>query len=653
MYALVAGAAGALLLQASPCAANAPTDIRMDEKARTIHRIDSINILVYTVLLILTVCLIWAFKRRRARFLHETGLAVIFGLMVGAIIRYASDEKETSHLLVMPVGNDSNQSMPSSPPDNVFIQLEVQRPPDASKENRSYAYYAYTFRGELTDVMTKKLDQKATFDPEIFFNIILPPIIFNAGYSLKRKFFFRNLGTIMTYAFFGTTISCFVVGCVLYVFTLMLSHLEFTFNHCLYFGAIISATDPVTVLAIFHDLHVDVNLYALVFGESILNDAVAIGLVVAITNYEAVSSKATGEFELAAAIRAFGSFFYIFAFSFLIGSCTGCVTALITKFTKLCDFPLLESCLFLLMSYSSFLVAEALDLTGIVAVLFCGICQAHYTYNNLSPESRQRTKQLFELMNFVAENFIFSYIGVSMFTYKKHHWDLFFIVAAFISIAAGRALFVYPLTFLLNLGRTNKIPMAFQHVLFFSGLRGAMAFALAIRNTLGLQRHVMLTTTSFIVIVSVVVCGGSTSTLLRWLNIPVGSEDHDQELLNITAAAAAAHAAQAQQGGASNRPGDPRSPTSGEPLKSPPYEKAWLVRKWYNFDVRFMKPFLTHSRPTLIETLPSCCLPVAHLLTSTEQLTQDDSADTLPLKNVLSDSSTVNSLDSLFVKGST
>lgn len=60
------------------------------------------------------------------------------GLMVGAIIRYASDEKETSHLLVMPVGNDSNQSMPSSPPDNVFIQLEVQRPPDASKVSRMH-----------------------------------------------------------------------------------------------------------------------------------------------------------------------------------------------------------------------------------------------------------------------------------------------------------------------------------------------------------------------------------------------------------------------------------------------------------------------------------------------------------------------------------
>ncbi|XP_003740917.1 sodium/hydrogen exchanger 6 [Galendromus occidentalis] len=592
-----------LCMSLLPVMANAPTDIRMDEKARTIHRIDSINILVYTVLLILTVCLIWAFKRRRARFLHETGLAVIFGLMVGASIRYASEETETSHLRVVPLNNQTLPD-PGSPPDNVFVQLEIQKTPDGSRENRSYAY---TFRGELTDVESKKLDQKATFDPEIFFNIILPPIIFNAGYSLKRKFFFRNLGTIMTYAFFGTTISCFVTGSVLYIFVLALPHLQFTFNNCLYFGAIISATDPVTVLAIFHDLQVDVNLYALVFGESILNDAVAIGLVSAITSYEDVSNKAT-EFELAAALKAFSNFFYIFACSFLIGSSTGCVTALITKFTKLCDFPLLESCLFLLMSYSSFLVAEALELTGIVAVLFCGICQAHYTYNNLSVESRQRTKQLFELMNFVAENFIFSYIGVSMFTYKKHHWDLFFIVAAFISIAAGRAMLVYPLTFLLNLGRTNKIPMAFQHVIFFSGLRGAMAFALAIRNTLGLQRHVMLTTTSFTVIVSVIVCGGSISTLLRWLNIPVGSEDHDQELLNIT-----------QQQRAQS---ELRSPT-GEPLKTP-YEKAWLVRKWYNFDVRFMKPFLTHSRPTLIETLPSCCMPLAHLLTSTEQLTQDD-----------------------------
>lgn len=131
--------------------------------------------------------------------------------------------------------------------------------------------YAYTFRGQLIGNLNE-IDLKATFDPEVFFNIILPPIIFYAGYSLKRKYFFRNLGTILTFAIIGTTLSASLIGVLMYGFVqLMPSRSSFTFLDTLYFGALISPTDPVTILAIFSEKNVDVNLYALVFGESVLN----------------------------------------------------------------------------------------------------------------------------------------------------------------------------------------------------------------------------------------------------------------------------------------------------------------------------------------------------------------------------------------------
>lgn len=366
------------------------------------------------------------------------------------------------------------------------------------------------------------MDFKATFDPEIFFNIILPPIIFHAGYSLKRKFFFRNLGAILTFAIIGTTMSSFVIGGLMYGFIHLLPislKNSFTFLDTLYFGALISPTDPLSILAIFHDLNVDVNLYALVFGESVLNDAVAIVLSGSIQNYGRHYSL-TGDFESHAFLKSLGNFFGVFFFSLLIGASMGCITALMTKFTKVRDFPLLESALFVLMSYSTFLIAEAAELTGVVAVLFCGICQAHYTYNNLSEDSRIRTKQIFELLNFLAENFIFVYIGVSMFTFPKHHFDLLLIFTGLMCALIGRAVNVYPLSWLLNLGRKPKIPWNFQHMLFFAGLRGAMSFALAIRNTVSESRQAMLTTTSLIVIITVIVQGGAANYLLKVLQIP-------------------------------------------------------------------------------------------------------------------------------------
>lgn len=368
---------------------------------------------------------------------------------------------------------------------------------------------------------------------------------------------------------------------------------------CMYFGTLISATDPVTILAIFNDLHVDVNLYALVFGESLLNDVVAIVLATSVENYAKLATSGADISGSAAFFHALSTFLYVFGLSLLLGISAGCATALVTKFTRLRDFPLLESSLFLLMSYSSSLIAEVCDLSGIVTVLFCGICQAHYTYNNLSNESRLRTKNFFQLLNFLAENFIFSYIGVSLFTFPRHQWDVVFISSSFVVIALGRFCNIYPLSALFNIRRKPKLPANFQHMMFLSGLRGAMAFALAIRSTYTAGRQTVYTATSIIVAVTVLY-GGVTTQLMLWLGIPVGNENEGE----ITTLRDNAHS----------------NITNAEHGEARVVEQSCLDRMWSRLDTRYFQPLLTHSRPTLIETMPMFCHPLSKFLTSTEQM---------------------------------
>ncbi|CAM5141092.1 unnamed protein product [Eretmochelys imbricata] len=572
-------------------------EIVSEKAAEESHRQDSANLLIFILLLTLTILTIWLFKHRRARFLHETGLAMIYGVLMGVILRYG-----------IHVPSDVN---------NVTLNCQVQTSPATLLVNVSGKYYEYTLKGEispheLNNVQDNEMLRKVTFDPEVFFNILLPPIIFYAGYSLKRRHFFRNLGSILAYAFLGTAISCFVIGSLMYGCVALMKVTgqlggDFYFTDCLLFGAIVSATDPVTVLAIFHELQVDVELYALLFGESVLNDAVAIVLSSSIVAYQPAGDN-SHTFDVTAMFKSIGIFLGIFSGSFAMGAATGVVTALISfslvfqKFTKLREFPLLETGLFFLMSWSTFLLAEACGFTGVVAVLFCGITQAHYTYNNLSTESQHRTKQLFELLNFLAENFIFSYMGLTLFTFQNHDFNPTFIVGAFLAIFLGRAANIYPLSFLLNLGRRNKIGTNLQHMMMFAGLRGAMAFALAIRDTATYARQMMFSTTLLIVFFTVWVFGGGTTAMLSCLHIRVGV-DSDQEHL-----------------------GAPESER-----RSTKAESAWLFRLWYNFDHNYLKPLLTHSGPPLTTTLPSCCGPVARCLTSPqayenqEQLKDDDS----------------------------
>uniref|UniRef100_A0A674P3W7 Sodium/hydrogen exchanger n=1 Tax=Takifugu rubripes TaxID=31033 RepID=A0A674P3W7_TAKRU len=566
-------------------------ELATEKEAEESHRQDSVNLLTFILLLTLTILTIWLFKHRRVRFLHETGLAMIYGLLVGVVLRYG-----------IPATSYHNKTP-------VSCAMNV-RPASTLLLNVSGKFFEYTLKGEINSREIHNVEQndmlrKVTFDPEVFFNILLPPIIFHAGYSLKKRLFFSNLGSIITYAFLGTAMSCFIIGNLMYGVVKLMEAVgqltdKFYYTDCLFFGAIISATDPVTVLAIFNELHADGDLYALLFGESVMNDAVAIVLSSSIVAYQPRGAN-THMFDASAFFTSIGVFLGIFSGSFAMGAVTGVVT-----FTKLHCFPLLETALFFLMSWSTFLLAEACGFTGVVSVLFCGIAQAHYTYNNLSEESTKRTKQLFEVLHFLAENFIFSYMGLALFTFQNHIFSPIFILGAFIAIFIGRALNIYPLSFLLNLGRRHKIKGNFQHMMMFAGLRGAMAFALAIRDTATYARQMMFTTTLLVVFFTVWVFGGGTTPMLSWLHIrkiPVSPsvgvflQDGVQE---------EAHGKTKQ-------------------------ESAWLFRMWYTFDHNYLKPILTHSGPPLTSTLPAYCGPLASCLTSPqayenqEQLKDQDS----------------------------
>ncbi|XP_054646947.1 sodium/hydrogen exchanger 7 isoform X2 [Dunckerocampus dactyliophorus] len=564
-------------------------ELATEKEAEESHRQDSVNLLTFILLLTLTILTIWLFKHRRVRFLHETGLAMIYGLLVGVVLRYG-----------IPATSYHSRSPPSC--------SLTTGPGSSLLLNVSGKFFEYTLKGEIDSGDINNVEQndmlrKVTFDPEVFFNILLPPIIFHAGYSLKKKHFFRNLGSILTYAFLGTAISCFVIGNLMYGVVKLMQVVgqlnnKFYYTDCLFFGAIISATDPVTVLAIFNELHADGDLYALLFGESVMNDAVAIVLSSSIVAYQPRGAN-THMFDASAFFKSVGVFLGIFSGSFMMGAATGVVTALVTKFTKLHCFPLLETALFFLMSWSTFLLAEACGFTGVVAVLFCGITQAHYTYNNLSEESTKRTKQLFEVLHFLAENFIFSYMGLALFTFQNHVFSPVFITGAFIAIFIGRAFNIYPLSFLLNLGRRHKIKGNFQHMMMFAGLRGAMAFALAIRDTATYARQMIFTTTLLIVFFTVWVFGGGTTPMLSWLHIRVGVEpDQDPQ--------PSADTFQVLQGDVSQAEGPSKTKQ----------ESAWLFRMWYTFDHNYLKPILTHSGPPLTSTLPGYCGPLASCLTS-------------------------------------
>jgi len=373
------------------------------------------------------------------------------------------------------------------------------------------------------DEITDWLD----FDESVFFFLLLPPIIFEGGYSLRSREFFANFGAICSLAFAGTTISTFAVGFFVWICGGVGLCYSLPLLHALVFGALISATDPVTVLAIFQELGVNTELYALVFGESVLNDAVAIVLYRTLVNF---NNKGVTFISL---MESAGFFLVIFVGSLAVGVLFALSATLFFKFlnkhgaheghvTLLQKNNHIEMALVMIAPYAAYAAAESMSLSGIVAILFCGMVMAHYTVPNLSPETAVNSKVVFKVLATLAETFVFIYMGVAMFL-EEEKWSMVpFVLVAMVGCAGGRALNVFPVIRWVNQKRrpARRVPDNHTKMLLVSGLRGAIAFALAsttIRDLGEASGKVIRTATLFIVIFTVLVVGGSCNYLAaRW-----------------------------------------------------------------------------------------------------------------------------------------
>lgn len=364
-----------------------------------------------------------------------------------------------------------------------------------------------------------------------FMLLFLAPIIFAEGYGLKSKQFLDNLTRIFCHAFLGTLVACLFTAFVVYYLPPLTGlKIQPSLVECLTFGAFISSTDPVTTLAVFKEQHMVENglghLYYTVLGESILNDAVGITL------FESFSKVVkNGDVGLTAAgcCDLVIDFFSIFFGSLGIGVLCGLCSALLLKLCRLTadgeehvHFNVPEMGVMLVFAYLPYLIADALDYSGIVAIMFTGITMRHYAHHNLTKVTRLIFLPFMEFLASICETYVFLLLGFGVFLLDSVY-SISLIGWSLLACLVSRALHVYGFSFIINrISASRRLRRNEQHLVALAGLRGAVAFVCAIsfpETETTQHRDVFLSTTIVIIGLSIVFLGWPTPCFMQLLDI--------------------------------------------------------------------------------------------------------------------------------------
>ena len=349
----------------------------------------------------------------------------------------------------------------------------------------------------------------------LLFSIFLPGLLFEAAFHIEFKRFWRNRIAISSLALPGVVAAITLTALILTPVANMLHFVQgFTWKHALVFGALISATDPIAVVAIFRNLGVPKRLEVLLDGESLLNDGIAI------VCFTLSLALVTGVVVTPGGLVI--DFVKIVGIGALIGIGIG---GIISQVIRHVDDPMIEITLTTIAAYGSFLVAEHFNYSGVIATVSAGmICGNYGVRVGMSPSTRIAVRTFWEYITFALNSIVFLLIGFEVhFTALLASWQE--ILVAYLVVTIGRAVVIFGASALLRKTR-ERIPWPWSVILTWGGLRGALPMVLVLSLPKDfVYRELLVSMTFGVVILSILVHGLTMSPLLRWLGVVHGQQE--------------------------------------------------------------------------------------------------------------------------------
>jgi NhaP-type Na+/H+ or K+/H+ antiporter len=363
-----------------------------------------------------------------------------------------------------------------------------------------------------------------TFDSNLFFYLVLPPIIFSAGYSLKRRNFFKYMDLIAFFGIVGTVVNFVLIAAGAYAYGRVVEWpgcFQLTWYEALVFSAVLTGSDEVSARSLVRIKDFP-RMGALIFGEGVVNDAMSIVLFKTFlplydAEFKSISLQPQLVYPTPSTMSILNSVITQVVFSTIIGLSCGLVHARLMKgLPAIKHFPIYQTALVLLFGYMSYCIAEVFGISGILTIFIAAITLAHYSWYNISSSAQIATRISFAGISEIAEGFAFSYVGLSLWTYDDPQINILFSVYMMVVVLLARTLGFLALFKLCSFCMPSfRLPVSEQLCFVLGGVvRGCLCWAQILQVG---HSPVLITTTLIIVMFTSLASGVLLPMLLPLL----------------------------------------------------------------------------------------------------------------------------------------